>query len=293
MSSHAVSSGRRRAGRWDNPRVESRQACRAAGIGAVTVSEHTGRPRLHRALPALSARLVISLGAPIEVRYGGSSRHLQSVVAGLMRPGVATPTLVLRPGQPTVRVDLSAAAAQRLTGVPLGEVDAGGVGAEALLPWVSRLSEELADHPAGRREPIMRARLLERLERATEADPSRHALEALRIIAVSGGQVSVEELARQVHLSPRRLRVVMHGSLGVGPKFASRVARLAAAVRRAADGADSWTRIAAESAYHDQSHLVRDFHDLMRTTPNAWLAEEGRKLQGRRGPSPGSSGHDQ
>ncbi|MEU6217649.1 AraC family transcriptional regulator [Streptomyces sp. NPDC047022] len=208
------------------------------------------------------------------------------MVTGMMRPGTATPSVVLRPHQPMVYVELSPVAAQRLTAVPLSEVDAGGVSADVLLPWVSRLSEELAACPADQRGPLVRRRLLERLLRADQPDVSRYALETLKIIQASHGQVSVEDLARHVHLSPRRLRQVMQSAVGISPKFASRVARLSAAVRRAGDGAGSWAQIAAESAYHDQSHLVRDFHDLMRTTPTAWLAEEGRNLQGRRLPSP-------
>ncbi|KIH96528.1 transcriptional regulator [Streptomonospora alba] len=266
--------------------MDLRKASHAAGVGVVAASEHVGPPRVHRAVPALSARLVVSLGAPIEMRYDGRVRNMQAVVAGLMRPGVATPSLTLRSDQPTVYVDLSPAAMQRLTGVPPGEVDAGGVSADALLPWVGRLSAELADHPLGLREALMRGRLLEHLERAEHAAVSEDALAALEIIGVHRGRMSVEELARRTHLSPRRLRYVMRRALGIGPKFASRVARLSAAISRADHGAGSWARIAAESAYHDQSHLVRDFADLMRTTPTAWLAEEGRNLQGRGRPLP-------
>ncbi|MEU1785218.1 helix-turn-helix domain-containing protein [Streptomyces sparsogenes] len=265
--------------------MELRQACHEAGIGVVAAGEHIGPPRLHRAVPALSARLVVSLGAPMEIRYDGHVRHTRAVVAGLMRPGTATPSLTLRPNQPTVYVELSPPAVHRLTEVPLGEVDAGGVDADDLLPWASRLCEELASHPAERREWLMRVRLLERLERAGRTTMSPDALEPLKIIAASGGRVSVEDLARHAHLSPRHLRHVMRRALGIGPKFASRVARLATAVRRAGDGADSWAQIAAESGYHDQSHLVRDFNDLMRTTPSGWLTEERRNLQGRRRPS--------
>ncbi|MES9525319.1 helix-turn-helix domain-containing protein [Streptomyces capoamus] len=273
--------------------MELRQACRAAGIGVVAVSEHTGPPRLHRALPVLSSRLVVSLGAPIDVRYGDHARRAQAVVTGMMRPGTATPCLILRPRQPVVYVELSPTATQRLTGVPVSEVDAGGLDADVLLPWLGLLSEELADRPAGARAPLMRRRLLDHLARADRPEVSPYAVEALRIIRAGRGRVSVEDVARQVHLSPRRLRHVMGSEVGIGPKFASRVARLADAVRRASQGADSWAQIAAESAYHDQSHLVRDFHDLMRTTPSAWLAEEGRNLQGGAGSAPRSSSHDQ
>ncbi|WP_245546915.1 helix-turn-helix domain-containing protein [Nocardia brevicatena] len=223
---------------------------------------------------------------PIEVHYDGQARNAQAVVAGLMRPGVATPIVTLRSQQPTVYVELSPSALQRLTGVPLGEMDAGGVSADAVLPWVNSLGEELVDHPVDHQEALVRVRLLDRLSRADDVRASEDALRSLVTIEAGGGTTSVEELARDAHLSPRRLRDVMRHSLGITPKFASRVARLACAVSRAGAGAASWAQVAAESGYHDQSHLVREFRDLMDTTPTAWLVEEGRNLQGRRRPSP-------
>lgn len=266
--------------------MDLEEACRVAGIGVVNVSTHDGRPRVHRAVPTLSARLVVSLGAPIAVHYNGQTRSSQAVATGLMRPGVATPSMVLRADQPIAYVELAPSTLQRLTGVPLSELDAGGVSADAALPWMNSLAEELADHRAGRREELVRVRLLEHLARAEHRTGSEDALRALRMIGLGDGSVSVAELARAAHLSPRRLRFLMRQSLGVTPKFASRVARLESAVRRVGAGADSWTQVAAESGYHDHSHLVHDFHDLMHTTPTAWLAEEGRNLQGRRRPSP-------
>ncbi|MDS1270683.1 helix-turn-helix transcriptional regulator [Lipingzhangella sp. LS1_29] len=266
--------------------MELREACRAAGIGVVVTSDHVGPPRLHRAVPALYARLVISLGAPIEVRYDGHVHHMPAVVAGLMRPGIATPTLTLRSNQPTVYVELSPLTLHRLTGVPPSAVDAGGIDADVLLPWVGWARAELATHPVQQRAWLMRVRLLEQLERANRIAASHDALASLRFIASSGGRVSVTELARHAHLSPRHLRHVMRHELGIGPKFAARVARLGTAVRRASEGADSWAQVAADSGYSDQSHLVREFTELMRTTPSGWLAEESRNLQGWRQPAP-------
>ncbi|MFC9659169.1 helix-turn-helix domain-containing protein [Nocardia sp. NPDC127606] len=268
--------------------MELRPACRAAGIGVVSISEHIGPARAHRAVPTLSARLVVGLGAPLQIDYDGQTLRTQAVVAGLMRPGVATPVTTLLPRQPTAYVELSPAALRRLIGMPLSEVDAGGVIADAVLPWVNSLSEELAEHPAGRREAVLRVRLLEQLYRAGYDTATDHALRALDLIRAGSGTVSVDDLADDVHLSARRLRELMRRSLGITPKFASRVARLECAVHRVGTGATSWAQVAAESGYHDQSHLVHEFRDLMNTTPTDWLAEEGRNLQARqpRGPRP-------
>ncbi|MEU4412271.1 helix-turn-helix domain-containing protein [Nocardia salmonicida] len=265
--------------------VDLRRTCRAAGIGVVALSEHVGRARPHRAVPTLSARLVVSLGAPIVVDYDGRTLNAQAVVAGLMRPGIATPVTTLLPRQPTAYVELSATALRRLIGMPPSEVDAGGVIADAVVPWVNSLCEELADHPVGHRETLLRIRLLDHLYWADPDTGADDAYRALELIRAGSGTASVDDLAHEVHLSPRRLRHVMRRSLGITPKFASRVARMESAVGRAGTGAATWAQVAAESGYHDQSHLVHDFRDLMNTTPTEWLDEEGRNLQGRQRPA--------
>lgn len=266
--------------------MELRRACRAAGIGVVSVSEFGGSTRLHRAVPALSARLVMSLDGPLEVHYDGIVEQARAFVSGLMRPGVPTPVIALRSRQPTAYLDLSPATLQWLTGLPLSELDAGGLSADSVLPWVRSLGEELAEHPTGVRETVLRGRILDELRRAERHPEPDVSLRVLDVISGARGSISVDDLAHVAHLSPRRLRHVMRRSLGVTPKFASRVARLNSAVGYAGSGARSWADVAAGAGYHDQSHLVHEFHDLMGVTPTAWLDEEGRNLQGWRRPAP-------
>jgi AraC-like DNA-binding protein len=256
------------------------------GIGVVAVSEHDGPSRLHRATPGLSARLVVSLDGPIEVHYDTTVRHARALVAGFMRPGIAAAATTLRAQQSIAYVELSPSALQRLTGVPLSEVDAGGVSADAILPWVHSLYEELADRPVDQREAVLRARLLDQLHRTDHDCGTEDAFRALDLIRDTRGTASVEDLAQSTHLSPRRLRYVMQRSLGISPKFACRVARLDSALTGASAGTSSWAELAAEYGYHDQSHLVHDFRDLMGTSPTTWLDEEGRNLQGWQRPTP-------
>jgi AraC-like DNA-binding protein len=261
------------------------QACRAAGIGAVVSSEHSGPSRVHRALPSLTGRLVISLDAPFEITYGAKTTNRQAVITGLMRPGVPVPRLILRQRQPTVYVDLSAATVQRLVGAPLSALDAGGIDAVELGTWVPTLTVELASEQRhAQREQLMRVRLLEALARRAPDYRCGDALAALRLITQTDGRLSTDYVARQAHLSPRHLRHVMKRDVGISPKFAARVARLGAALRRAAAGAQSWSHVAADVAYVDQSHLVREFQAMMDTTPTGWLAEESRNIQGWRPP---------
>jgi AraC-like DNA-binding protein len=260
--------------------VSQEDACRNSGIAAIVSSEYSGEPRAHRALPSLTARLVLSLDGAFELTYGDQVVKRQAVVAGLMRPDLPAPALLLRPHQRSVYVDLSPRAAQRLLSVPLRFIDAGGVDAADVLPWMGSLADELAERKTHtERECVMRDRLLQRL--ADSAEPrSTDTWAALELLRRSGGCLSAVELARRMRLSTRQLRHVMNRDAGVGPKFAGRVARFAAGIRRASIGASSWSMVAADVGFYDQSHLVGEFQTLMGTTPTQWLAEERRNLQG-------------
>lgn len=243
-------------------------------------SEHTGDPRIHRALPSLRGRLVINLDEPVAVSYSDQEVTGHAVLVGLMRPGVAGPTMTLQPQQRTIYVELSAAAFQQLAVAPLSEFDAGGVDAASLLKWIPSLIAETAEQPTHLgREELVRTRLAHWLTQTREADRS-DSLIALELLRQCDGDLSVPELARQLHLSERQLRHVMARDIGVGPKFAARIARFAAALRGAAAGAPTWSVVAASAGFYDQSHLVEHFQALMGTTPTQWLAEERRNLQG-------------
>jgi AraC-like DNA-binding protein len=260
--------------------MQLEDACRASGIATVVCSEHTAAPRAHRALPSLTARLVLSLDSGFDITYKERTVTRRAVVAGLMRPNVPVPLLGLRTHQRSVYVELSLQAAHRLLGVPLRMLDAGGVDAADVVPWTASLADELSDCAShAEREHIMRHRLLQRLM-ANPEPRTTDAWAALTMLRKSGGCLSAAELASRTHLSERQLRHVMNRDAGIGPKFAARIARLGAGLKRASAGAPSWTAVAAEAGFYDQSHLVGEFHALMGTNPTQWLSEERRNLQG-------------
>jgi AraC-like DNA-binding protein len=260
--------------------MQLEDACQASGIATVVCSEHTAAPRVHRALPSLTARLVLSLDGGFDITYGERTVTRKAVVAGLMRPAFPVPVLGLRTHQRSVYVELSPQAAERLLGVPMRVLDAGGVDAADVVPWTDALVDELSDCAShGEQEHLVRDRLIRRLM-ANPEPRATDAWAALKMLWNSGGCLSTEELATRMHLSERQLRHVMNRDAGVSPKFAARVARLGAGLKRASAGAPSWSAVAAEAGFYDHSHLVGEFHALMGTNPTQWLAEERRNLQG-------------
>jgi AraC-like DNA-binding protein len=97
---------------------------------------------------------------------------------------------------------------------------------------------------------------------ATMAKHAAHRLQALH------GQVSVEEVAREMQCSARHLRRTMIADIGVAPKAALRIVRLRRALRllRACD--QSLAAVALDAGYTDQAHMTRDFSALGAPSPN-------------------------
>lgn len=90
----------------------------------------------------------------------------------------------------------------------------------------------------------------------------------------TGGNLRIEELAREVGWSRRYLAEKFRAETGLAPKAAARVIRFEAACDRLrAPDRPSLARVAAEAGYVDQAHLSRDFRDLAGIPATAWLAE--------------------
>ncbi len=78
----------------------------------------------------------------------------------------------------------------------------------------------------------------------------------------------VDELARQVAMTPRRLQRLFEEYMGVGPKWVIQRFRLQEAAERAAQGIDvDWAELAAELGYADQAHLTRSFTSTIGMPP--------------------------
>lgn len=91
---------------------------------------------------------------------------------------------------------------------------------------------------------------------------------------LGGRQVSITALAQEVNLSERQFGRVFRQIVGLSPKQYSRIARL----NRVLDSRDyhvhglSLEQIAIRHGYHDPSHLVREFQELVGMSPLAYFS---------------------
>ena len=90
------------------------------------------------------------------------------------------------------------------------------------------------------------------------------------------GALRISSLARQQMMSLRQFEREFHRSIGTTPKTFARVARFQAALdAKLAAPRRSWLEIAHFFGYHDQMHMVHDFHALSQSAPNHLIEQMG------------------
>ncbi len=103
----------------------------------------------------------------------------------------------------------------------------------------------------------------------TSDDPV--AREATRLRQMRG-IVPIQELADASGLSLRHFQRRFRALTGLNPKHYARICRIGHAVhRKELEPGASWTALAHEAGYADQSHFIRDFKALTGTLPRNFL----------------------
>ena len=88
------------------------------------------------------------------------------------------------------------------------------------------------------------------------------------------GVCQMDAVARSAGLSSRTLHRRFKQSIGLSPKIYSRIVRFESALQTKATSPKlTWTEIAHQYSYHDQMHMVHDFHSLSTDTPSGLLRQ--------------------
>ena len=143
-------------------------------------------------------------------------------------------------------------------------------------PLAQSLETVLAEVADGERMRHAERILRERLDagaRGTgrEAQAVAHAIALLRRARGSAG---VRDVAAALGVGERWLERAFDRHVGYGPKMLARVVRFQHAVALLDAGPPlSWSALAYEAGFADQSHLVREFRALAGLTPGDFAAE--------------------
>lgn len=163
-----------------------------------------------------------------------------------------------------------------LFGVPMHELANRAVCADAVLGREVTLLHERLHEAADDRARVATAEayLLRRLDGRPAASPVQRAASA---IAEARGQASIASLARAACLGARQLERRFLEEVGISPKTLSRLTRFEHALRLREERPElRWSRIALDTGFYDQMHLVREFRALTGESPSRFTSALGR-----------------
>jgi AraC-like DNA-binding protein len=265
---------------------------RRAGVlpGAVVAAmsyESSGiDPGEHRGLPSPWITFIVSVDGPVRTMgtvadpgpFDPTRATAYDVIVAGLHPVAAK---VERPAeQAGVQLAVHPLAAPALFGCRAAELQGLGDHGDEVL---GRAARELHDRVSSEPEPELRLDVIQDwVRRRAERHRTRVRPEVARawqLVEASAGQCRVEDVARDVALSPRQLRSLVRAEIGLSPKQLCRSFRFDHVIAHLAGGADNLAEVAAMTGYADQSHLTREFQQLAGCSPTHWLAEERRNIQ--------------
>ena len=217
--------------------------------------------------PTPQNSLFFYINDQIKVKQEGRTGFLlqpRSVVVG---PQLTRVTIDINKSHKAVRVGFHPGGLYRLLGSPLsvmldGSYDAVDVFGKDMKEVNERLQE------AGSFDKIrdvIEQFLLYQVKKLKRTLPFDSAM--LELVKMNGN-IPMESIASMACLSLRQFERVSKERIGVSPKLFARLVRFSSAYRlREAFPQYTWTRIAYDSGYYDQMHMIRDFKEFAGVVP--------------------------
>jgi len=242
--------------------------------------QEAGPPSVHQGVASAHLTFLFCLDGHVEMLANADPARPPGTFTAAVGGLHDSPARIAQ-GEPQtgVQLRLTWRGARALLGVPAAALAGDTVDLAALLPGRSATLIDRLASAAGwaERFAILDAELTALLRRGRgERGVLPEVGYAWDRLAETGGNLRIEELAREVGWSRRHLAEKFRAETGLGPKAAARVIRFEGACDRLlAPDRPALARVAADTGYVDQAHLSRDFRDLAGIPATAWLAERG------------------
>lgn len=269
-------------------RVRHRDGLLPGVVASACAYTASGMPHgEHRGLPSPWITFIVSVDGPVRVsgtvaegdRFDPARATAYDVCVAGLHPVAAR--VEQPPAQSGIQLAVHPLAAPTVLGCRSADLAGPGDHGHAVL---GRAAAELHARVCSTADEEGRLDVVQDWLRSRSGDARPHGTRpelgrAWRLVQDTAGNVRVEDLARDVALSPRQLRALMVAETGLSPKQLCRLFRFDHVVARLADASVGLARIAVESGYADQAHLTREFRQMAGCSPTQWLAEERRNIQ--------------
>ncbi|HEX4167110.1 MAG TPA: helix-turn-helix domain-containing protein [Bryobacteraceae bacterium] len=222
----------------------------------------------------LEQTLEFQFGERIDAVSGDGRRQVApptTVIGAHLEPGFR---ILLRKDVVSFGIFFQPGGLSHLFRVPMAELSGRAMHASDVLGCaISRLHVQLAEcRSFSQRTAVAERFLLARAAQMTNGNGSTMGRAASRIF-VAQGVVRVAQIAQEAGLSLRHFERQFLRETGVSPKTFARVARFQSALdAKLLAPHSSWLDVAHDLGYHDQMHMVHDFHDFAGDAPGKILA---------------------
>lgn len=146
-----------------------------------------------------------------------------------------------------------------------------------LTDLIGREAEFITEQLAAANAPAQKIRILDDflLKRLALADPEPGLTErAANLIFQSRGMIKMDDLARQLYVSPRQLRRLYKADFGINPKYAARLKRFNYVnVSLTQNPGFSWQMFLDRGLFYDQSHFIKDYQEFFGKPPTIQIRE--------------------
>jgi AraC-like DNA-binding protein len=173
-----------------------------------------------------------------------------------------------------IKVGFQPGGLYRFLGIPMNELlckDAFD-GVELLGNEMNEVIDQLGEADSFyKMKMIVESFLLKHVDKLKQILPIDH---VLPLLIKERGLIKIDQLASNACLSIRQFERVFQERIGLPPKHFSRLIRFAQAwiIKQQQPGI-SWIKIAHESGYFDQMHLIRDFQEFAGVNPSSIESE--------------------
>lgn len=227
-------------------------------------------PLLNTILPGTGVSLIVNVGEPWAA---GRSLSTTALLPRIAVVGPVTQARILRVGR-SVRA-LGAGVRSTLTRAIFG------VPASELVDKIVPLDELWSHDDVERLSPVvcgsgracasaLRDVLLARIRQPAPADVLADS--ARRLIAVHGGRVSIETMARSYGLPRQQFSSRFGDAAGLPPKLFARITRFQALVNMLlSTDATKWATLSFEAGFYDQAHMINEFRTFAGAPPTTFF----------------------
>jgi len=215
--------------------------------------------------------LMVNLGDPFVVEtFGDAIRVPDTVFLAGPRP---TTTFLRREGVLTLLgVRFKHGAIASLMPYPAKELEQRFVPLGPLWPETATALNAAAANSATTADLVRKTEtaLIQLLAGARPADPLVR--KAVKLLAQHQGDLEVSALADELGVSRQTVKHKFDQHVGLSPKLFGKLRRFQSVLRRLAGTVKvDWTKLAQDSGYYDQAHLIREFNHFTGFSPQKFL----------------------